>query len=79
MAAALEVERVHVYASGMRVVEANLVARVEEWARQHRCLCLAEPAASADWIRVEFQRESDSSLFALTFDTQLSIRCPQNF
>lgn len=79
MTSQLEVQRVHVYDTGMRVVEANLGGRITEWARQRGCLCSVAPAADADWILVEFENTAHSSLFLLTFPTQLSMRSPKNF
>lgn len=75
MTTTLLVQRVCVYDTGMRVVEANLTARIQEWALHHNTTVeVTVPKWNEDWTTVEFESESHASLFALSFQTTLSIR-----
>lgn len=70
----LRVQRVRVNSVGMRTVEANLHYRVELWAQCHNTDVVSyDDVYDNKWIVVEFKDPKMSSLFALSFDTTLSI------
>jgi hypothetical protein len=70
----LRVRRVKVYNTGMRVVEAALHHRVELWAQCYNTQVTSyDDYTDTDWIIVSFPDARMSSLFALSFDSQLGI------
>lgn len=69
------VERVRTYDTGMRVAEARLHGRITLWAQCYNTWANSFSDPENDrWIIVEFVDDKMATLFALTFDTTLTIK-----